>query len=626
MATINNPPRPRLAFRIGVVGHRPNRLQNADLTKLREVLREILLLAKNEVETVMDSKIFAGKEPVLRAISPLAEGVDRIFAHVGIELGFELCCVMPFARVEYEKDFSPEKAEEQNSLEKFRDILNRTEHDNRLTTFELDGVRGREALAYSVGGRVVLNQSDLLIVVWDGEYRGKIGGTEETMSEALQSGVPVVWIDAKAPHCWQIVDDTHPLPSAEKGGSLTPIASKMPTELVEILHKSLQLAPGSDADAKQLATFLQEKNPAFSLAIVWDIFRSCIGDKRLPSLHVRVKNFEDAVKGEWPDDDSTPVARMVNWLRPFYAWPDKLAVLYANRYRSAFLLAFLLAAFAVGMALLPAAAQIASHQPKEFACIGIEFIAIIIILFLIRQGRRKRWHERWIDYRMLAELVRHLRLVAPLGGKRPFPSIPAHWMSYGQPSATWMGWYIRAVERDMGLPTVVMDKSHLTACLSHLKDKLNEQVKFHRNNSKRSHRIELCIHTCEFILLTMTLLACSIHFMPGLFGVHLPSAVSAILTFFCGFLPALGAALVGIVNQGEFLRVHKRSKAMKQQLKAILKEVKYLSNEIAVATSPLEEQYSQQVTALTANTARLLLHEVFDWRVVFLDRPLTTPP
>jgi RNase H-fold protein (predicted Holliday junction resolvase) len=124
----------------------------------------------------------------------------------------------------------------------------------------------------------------------------------------------------------------------------------------------------------------------------------------------------------------------------------------------------------------------------------------------------------------------------------------------------------------------------------------------------------------------MTLLACSIHFMPGLFGVHLPSAVSAILTFFCGFLPALGAALVGIVNQGEFLRVHKRSKAMKQQLKAILKEVKYLSNEIAVATSPLEEQYSQQVTALTANTARLLLHEVFDWRVVFLDRPLTTPP
>ena len=130
--------------------------------------------------------------------------------------------------------------------------------------------------------------------------------------------------------------------------------------------------------------------------------------------------MKTAVRPEWPKDQSTPIARLVDTLRPFYAWPDKLAVLFADRYRSAFLLAFLLAAAAVGLALLPVALGLHPHHGAEIACIALEFVAIVAILALVFLGRRRRWHERWIDYRLTAELVRHLRLVAPLGWRATF--------------------------------------------------------------------------------------------------------------------------------------------------------------------------------------------------------------
>jgi hypothetical protein len=316
-------------------------------------------------------------------------------------------------------------------------------------------------------------------------------------------------------------------------------------------------------------------------------------------------------------------------LRRFYAWPDKLAVLYANRYRSAFLLVFLLAAAAVGMALLPVGMRLAVHHPVEIVCIALELAAISVILILVKQGQRHRWHERWLDYRMVAELVRHLRLVAPLGGARPLPPIPAHLMTYGQPTATWMAWYVRAVERDLGLPAAVVDGNHLCTCLRQLFDVLTGQVQFHAVNAERSERLLNRIHLCGYVLLWATLAACALHFAAGLPGWNLPPAVLAALPFCCGFFPALGAALAGIANQGEFLRIRKRSQAMQDQLTILLKDIKKAESELQCQCDCkpglLLRQYSPRVSARASDAARLLVHEVLDWRVVFLDRPLTAP-
>jgi hypothetical protein len=95
------------------------------------------------------------------------------------------------------------------------------------------------------------------------------------------------------------------------------------------------------------------------------------------------------------------------------------------------------------------------------------------------------------------------------------------------------------------------------------------------------------------------------------------------LTFACGFLPALGAAMAAISNQGEFRRVARRSKAMSKQLATLLMHIEKLETGIQQPRATGAQQHSRLTGALASEVARLLVNEVLDWRVVFLDRPNT---
>jgi hypothetical protein len=203
-----NPPCAPLAFRVGIVGHRPDRLREADTTRLSHAILEILSAIRDEVVAfgTRDRTLYADGTPVLRAISSLAEGSDRLFADRALDLRFELCCPFPFPQTEFERDFQPPQALVPDSLDSFRALLDRAARESALTVFELDGSRTNEAAAYAAGGRVVLNQSDMLVVVWDGQRLSKRGGTEDTFAQALAAGLPIVHVDACAPHGWRLVD------------------------------------------------------------------------------------------------------------------------------------------------------------------------------------------------------------------------------------------------------------------------------------------------------------------------------------------------------------------------------------------------------------------------------------
>src|SRR4051812_11565738 len=72
----HHPPRPRLAVRVGVTGHRLHNLAQANepllRAKIREVLERIRQIAQ-EVIALPDSP-YATAQPILHVISPLAEG------------------------------------------------------------------------------------------------------------------------------------------------------------------------------------------------------------------------------------------------------------------------------------------------------------------------------------------------------------------------------------------------------------------------------------------------------------------------------------------------------------------------------------------------------------------------
>lgn len=192
---------PGLAFRVGLAGHRPNRLPHdaAHLAQLRQTIHAILEQTRREVTAL------SGGPVVLGAISPLAEGSDRIFAEEALALGYALCCPMPFHQQEFEKDFVPPVALEQDSLTHFRALLERARKGPGLTVLELGGVRAQAAQAYAAASHVLLDHSDLLIGVWDGGEAAGRDGTVDAMRDALKRGLPVIWIDALAPEHWQIL-------------------------------------------------------------------------------------------------------------------------------------------------------------------------------------------------------------------------------------------------------------------------------------------------------------------------------------------------------------------------------------------------------------------------------------
>ena len=610
------PPKPPLAFRVGIVGHRPNRLQAADMVMLSDTIRYILIAVQDEVAEVerTQAALFAGSAPVLRAISPLAEGTDRLFADQALALGWHLCCVMPFPREEYEKDFLGDSALEADSLERFRTFLDSGDSAKRPTYLELDGSRVDQGLAYGTCGRVVLDLSDLLIVVWDGDTtQDKKGGTAETLAAARNAGVPVVLVDAKAPHHWLMAADPGGLTClkdvrwAVRDALTVPITKDY--EPSQFVHRK------QGTPQKCLRKYYAETRPRWNAAVVWKTFRNVVGDLKFSIASCKVKAFEADVLADWPRDESTPAAALVNRLRPYYAWPDKLADLYADRYRSGFILCYLLAAAAVGLALLPLG--LGRVRLERLSC-ALELGCIVLVLVLFLLARSRQWHERWLDYRLAAELIRHLRIVAPICGKPPLPPVPAHQAMHGLPEATWMNWHLRAVTRAMGLASAELDRKYLLDHLCQLRTYLKGQVGFHHNGERRGESIESRLHLGVGIVLGLTMLACVLHLVHATVPGHL-------LTFFCGFLPAIGGALAAINNQGEFRRIAKRSHAMHVSIARLIARIDSLETKMktpeanAIAFLPA-------VRELSENAADLLVCEVLDWRVLFLDRPPEVGP
>jgi hypothetical protein len=205
-----HPDKAPLAFRVGIVGHRPDRLpqdgagQAAIEARLGEVvaaIAESLEAFRADAAEKISTDLYSDAPAVLTAITPLAEGSDRMFARAALGRGYRLFCPLPFAADEYEKDFDGPA-----SVAEFRGLL--AQANTNGSVLAMDGRRQAEDAGYPYGaaGAVVVNQSDLLIAVWDGDRAAdKPHGTFDIIELALKYHLPVLWIDAKAPFAWRVL-------------------------------------------------------------------------------------------------------------------------------------------------------------------------------------------------------------------------------------------------------------------------------------------------------------------------------------------------------------------------------------------------------------------------------------
>ncbi len=124
---------------------------------------------------------YAGTETDLVGVSCLAGGPDQLFARIVLELGGTLVVVVPAAH--YRNGLDPD---EQVGYD---ELLARAKHTERLPF-----VASTEQ-AHLAAGQAVVDQSDQLVAVWDGQPARGLGGTADIVGYARQQGVPVtvVW-------------------------------------------------------------------------------------------------------------------------------------------------------------------------------------------------------------------------------------------------------------------------------------------------------------------------------------------------------------------------------------------------------------------------------------------------
>ncbi len=154
---------------VGVTGHR-------ELNDEGQLINGVDQAINHIKEAFQGSKI--------TIISPLAEGADRLVAWRAMANNdVDLVVPLPFALSDYMADFS--------KISSKAEIVTLLEQADRV--IELPALENRED-SYHAVGHYVLDHSDVLIAIWDGQPARGPGGTGQIVSEARTRKIPIAWV------------------------------------------------------------------------------------------------------------------------------------------------------------------------------------------------------------------------------------------------------------------------------------------------------------------------------------------------------------------------------------------------------------------------------------------------
>lgn len=118
-----------------------------------------------------------------RVITSLAEGADRLVAQRARLAGWSHEVVLPLDAADYETDFADEA-----SVAEFRHLL------ASAVVLDRQPPAATRDDAYLAAGIAVLDRSEALLAIWDGEDARGRGGTAEIVAEARARALPLTWV------------------------------------------------------------------------------------------------------------------------------------------------------------------------------------------------------------------------------------------------------------------------------------------------------------------------------------------------------------------------------------------------------------------------------------------------
>jgi hypothetical protein len=460
---------------VGVTGHRdlsdPGRAE-ADVDHCLRAIRDAFAAPETNV--------------TFTVISALAEGADRLVVYRAFDVFGEaatLHAVLPLAPDEYRSDFAS-----YDSKREFDVLL-----DKAADRHPTRGSDDRDE-AYERAGRHIVDHSDVVIALWNGDRGGGRGGTGQIVEYAEEHHVPVFVI----PSARLSERDRAPVPRPKSWRrQLGRIADRPPFTRVAQLNKGSISHPPLGPMAEEM----------------WS-------------------RLEEAAQGS-----SVPWQEVAAWFVPRLVRADALAVKYEKWYHRMDTAVYALAALAV--AVVAVQSQAGWSNKVLLAEVGC-MLALVSIYGI---ARTLGLHERWIGYRSLAENVRSALFIALASALAEGAGLVR---VVDQP------WFQRAFsevwsERPAS-PAITNDRE-LQQFL--IKGWAEDQARYHRKTVKRLARQRRVLTITLLTLFGLTLVAGLLHVFDALSG----DSAEKTLVVLAIVLPAAGAALTGIRDQRQY-RLH----------------------------------------------------------------------
>jgi len=585
-----NPPKTRMAFNIGIAGHRV--LPDADEEKLNAQIVSFFELIKEVVNDcyTKTSRLHTAEKPVIRLLSMLAEGSDRIAANIALQAGFSLQCPLPLSLEEYKKDFETEE-----SKNEFTKLLDKAD-----SIFEIEASSSNRNRAYQNGGQVLLNHSDILLAIWDHKDSGKVGGTSDIVSLAQQQDIPVVWISSIAPHKISIIyGDARKYEEASFEKNITDIITRI-------------LLPSPES-ALSPETYFAEDQAKRSKARLYQHTKTLFS-------YTKKKTAQTYTEADTNDFYKN------HYYKHFHS-ADELAKRYSDLYRSCGIIRQLLPLLAsLGLALgfyIGLFGGPYNPGPEIFKIISsigffIQAFCFVLIIMLSNAEKRYHWHKKFSDYRSLAEMLRQMEYLAPAGLVINGLRAPAY---LNTKNVSWINWHLRSIIREAGLPNAKIDAEMLKESVDYISNvTLGNQIAYHSDNidkmaliAKRINKYGLRIYYCGIIVFFLRFIAYSL--TSGSALIILSGAEKDYITKFFNMLsmviPLFSSFLFGVSSQEGFERVGQLSMAMTEKLdihKSVIQ--RGLSDYNAFI------KYAQA-------TAEIMLSEFADWNTFFSTKKIS---
>lgn len=299
------------------------------------------------------------------------------------------------------------------------------------------------------------------------------------------------------------------------------------------------------------------------------------------------------------------------WWRA-YEPADRLAIAYANRYRSAYVVIILMVALALVFAVLGLA--FSGNKILVKLVLAAEALMLAGIIGFVAASIAGSWQERWVGYRLLAELCRKQEALSRLGWSLPIYDVRDA-SEAGLAGGAWIAWHFNALTRAAPLPghvvlTVAAKQAIRDRILGQAGQReeqasglIQGQLDYHRGRKTKSAAAAQCWAMWGEFAFIGTVGCVGVKILMKLAGWHWEHEVW--LGILAAALPAVSAAFFA-------LRAYSEEKLMAEQSRRM--EADLAAAKRAVAAIPLAEPLSsQELAAETFEIAQRMLADITGW-------------